>query len=228
MNLDDLKDQLRDQGNALFNRLQETNLYNSLKDQYLSLPNTGQKAIAFGSGVLAVILILMIPISYIRSADEAVNEFNENRTLLRDLMRVGRTGKEPPPLPPALSYQDLDAKVRNVLTEFTLTPEQIEATSSLPDRPAGAIVPPIINQMGLALKLKKLNLNQVVDIGYRLQSLSQAIKLMGVDIVANAEDNHYYDTNFRLVSFSLPETKDEGDGPRGGRGSPDQKSGGDE
>lgn len=224
MNLDDLKDQLRDQANALFSRVQETSWYNSAKDQYLSLPATAQKAIAFGSGILAVVIVLMIPISYIQSADVSIEEFNENRTLLRDLMKVGRSGKEPPPLPPAIGYSDLEAQARGALTEFNLTPEQVEPSSQLNDRPAGSIVPSLISQVGLALHLKKLNLNQVVDIGYRLQSLSSGIKLMGVDIVANAEDNHYFDTVYRLVSFALPITPEEPEKPSERK----PKTGGDE
>lgn len=205
MNLDDIKDQLRDQFNALWGRVQESTSYNSAKEKYDSLPSTAQKGIAFGSGILAVFIVLSIPFSYINSANTSIDEFNEYRVLLRDLLRIGRSAQDAPPLPPGLSAADLQNQAQAMTAELGLLPEQLVGIAPLADkRPANSLAPPAIEQAGIAVSLKQLNLNQILDIGYRLQNISGGTKLTGVQIQANADDNHYYDVTYKVVNFSLP------------------------
>ena len=45
MNLDDLKDILKNESKATWDRLQETSLYNNLKDRFDSLSSLAQKTI---------------------------------------------------------------------------------------------------------------------------------------------------------------------------------------
>lgn len=223
MGLDDIKDQLRDQANALWGRIQESSAFNSLKEQYETWPTVVQRSLTFVAGFLAVLVVLSIPYSYIDSASLAVDEFTEYRTLLRDLLRVGRASKEVPALPPGMSSGELASQTQGMLGEFMLVADQIGGVTPLPDRPAPSLAPPVIQQAGVAVTLKKLNLYQVIDIGYRLQNMSSGIKLTGLDMTANAEDNHYYDVTYRVVNFSLPAAPEEPPAA-GGRG----KDGGDE
>lgn len=223
MNLDDIKDQLRDQFNALWSRIQESTTYNSVKEKYDSLPTVAQKGLAFGSGFVAVLIILSIPFSYINSANTSIEEFNEYRTLLRDLLRVGGAAKDAPPLPPGISAAELQGQVQALTTELGLLADQMVGVAPLKDNPSPTLASRVIRQDGVSVTLKKLNLNQILDIGYRLQSLSNGTKLAGVDILANAEDNHYYDVTYKVVNFSLPTPTD--DDKKGG---PDRRGGGDE
>lgn len=211
MNLDDIKDQLRERATTVWVQIQETSLYNNLKEKYETLPTTAQKAIAYAAGVLTALIVLSIPYSYISSSGAAIEEFDENRSLLRELLRVGRAAKEPPPLPPGMTVPDLQSRVQGLLQEFTLLPEQLGGFQPLPGRPAGSLAPSIVEQAGIGVLLKKLNLTQVVDIGYRLQTISPGVKLMGLEMNANSDDNHYYDVTYRVVSFSLPSLQDEPD-----------------
>lgn len=223
MGLDDIKDQLRDQANALWGRIQESSSFNSIKEQYEAWPLMLQRTAAFAAGVMIVLVVLSIPYSFIESASVAVDEFTEHRLLLRDLLRVGRASKDAPPLPVGLSGDELTAQVQGMLGEFMLLTDQIGGVNALDKNPAQSLAPPVIQQAGVAVTLKKLNLYQVIDIGFRLQNMSQGIKLTGLDMVANSDDNHYYDVTYRVVSFSLPVVQ-EAPPPPGGR----DKRGGDE
>jgi hypothetical protein len=202
--LEGIKDQLADQFNALWGRVQESSAYNSLKEQYESWPHIAQRGAAYGAGFLLVFLILSIPFSYISSSSVAIEEFNDHRALLRDLLRVSGQAGAPPPLPPGLSTADLQARVQGLVAQFGLIEEQVVGVTALGDRPAAALAPPAIEQSGVELSLKKLNLEQILDISVRLQDISDGTRLTGLTINANAEDNHYFDVIFKVVNFSIP------------------------
>lgn len=218
MNFDDIKDQLREQVNALWSKIQESSLYNNLREQYDSLPQIAQKLIMFFAGFIAVFIVLSIPYSYIDSAGVMIEEYDEHRTLLRDLLRIGRVAREPSPLPADMEPTELTQQVERKIAEMALIPEQIVGIQPLGDMPAGNLAPRVLRQSGVSLTVKKLNLNQIIDLGYRLQNISPAVKISGVDISANREDNHYYDMMMKVVSFSLPAPRDSGETSRGGSG----------
>lgn len=205
MNLDDLRDKVRENVSALWGRIQESTLFNNLKEQYETWPASVQKTVLISASVLGMLILLSIPYSYIDSASTAIEEYNENRLLIRDLLRVGRAAKDPPPLPPGLSQGDLQAQVQPLLNEFSLTPEQLTPVRPLNERPAAPLAPTVIHQEGVAVQLRKLNLHQILDIGRRMSTLSRGVKITGLEVIANAEDNHYFDVIYKLVSFSLPQ-----------------------
>ncbi|MBX7231009.1 MAG: hypothetical protein K1X29_02885 [Bdellovibrionales bacterium] len=204
VNLEDIKDQLRDQLKTLIEKIKESSLFNNLTEKYHTLPPLTQKACIYGSGLFVILFIFSIPYAYIESAHQHIAEFEENRTLLRELLRVGRAAKDPPPLPQGLSSRELQSRMESFTSEFRLLPEQVIGIKPLGERPAPSLAPPVILQEGVAVTYAKLNLYQILDIGYRLHNLSAGSKLTSVDIKANPEDNHYFDTTFKVVSFSLP------------------------
>ena len=204
MNLDELKDRLIDQLNGLWGRIQESSIYNKFKEQYDSWPQVVQRAFVFTSGFLLIFFVLSIPLSYIDSASVSIEEFSEYRSLIRELIRVGGSAKETAPLPPGMGPGELQAQIQMIISQANLVEEQTGTIQPLEARPAAALAPPVIQQEGLSVQLKKLNLSQVVDIGYRLQALTLGTKLTGIDMTANASDDHYYDVVFKVVNFSHP------------------------
>lgn len=204
LDLSGLKDQLRDQFETLWTRIQESSVYLNLKEQYDALPQLGQRALAVGAALLALGLILLLPYSYIQSAQEAEAEFNETRALLRDLLHIARDAQLPPPLPPGTSSAQLQSQVQSTLGPFTLLPEQMGPIQALGPSPAGSLVAKRIEQAGVSVQLNKLNLRQILDIGSALQRINPGVRLMGLEIQNNREDNRYYDVQFQLVNFSLP------------------------
>lgn len=205
MNADDLKDQLREQFSSLWGRIQESSVYNNIKEQFEALPQAAQRAISIGAGVIVALFIVYIPFSYILAANDSIEEFNENRGLIRELLRVARFGDQAPPLPPQLSITDLQNQAQMILTELKLVPEQMGPITPLEDRPAKNLTAAMIQQAGISVSINKINLSQILDIGYRFQNINLGTKITGLEIVAHAEDNHYYNVTYKLVNFSLPQ-----------------------
>ena len=56
----------------------------------------------------------------------------------------------------------------------------------------------------LNVSLNQLNLKQVIDVGYQLQALAPSLKILDIDLKANATDSRYLDVIFKLVSLKVP------------------------
>jgi hypothetical protein len=126
-------------------------------------------------------------------------------------------------VPEPISLSDARALIQDRLREARLLSEQIAAVKNIDASSLGpSLAPDNIIQEALEVNLKKLNLRQVVEIGHSLQGVHESIKLAGLDVVATAEDDHYFDVNMRLIKFALPmeekAEEPEAEAPRGRRG----------
>jgi hypothetical protein len=134
-------------------------------------------------------------------------------------------------------------QIQNQLNTFALQPEQIVGVVDLDGQSAarGLVTGTSDAQVnGLGVSLKKLNLKQVVDIGFEMQKISSNVKLAGIEITAGADDPHYFDVMYKLVAFGMPEAQEPAAGgaappprsaprpPRGPKGGAAPKDAGDD
>ena len=109
----------------------------------------------------------------------------------------------------------LRQRVNMVLQSFYLNPDQIDDVSardvdpnsfiSIPGRENLAKTGPSkIQQKGVWISLKSLNLKQITDIGFQLQTIHDAVKLIGLDMRASLEHNNYYDVMYTMIGFYPP------------------------
>lgn len=197
-----LLEKLRDQARDLWTRIQETSIYMSLREKYESLSIRVQKAIILTGSLLAVLFLLSFPYAYISSSQSSLSSFEENRELIRGLLKASSSLKEPSPLPPEMSSDDLSSMINRSLEEFHLVPEQMGGVQAVGEKLTN-LVPDQVKQTGVSLTLKKLNLKQIVEISHRLQTLNPGTKVIGMDVTANAA-SHYFDVVYKIASFSIP------------------------
>ena len=198
--LDDLKDSLRDRSKAIAARIRETDAWLQLTEKYQSLSPTGQKLSIAGASLLAFLIVMAVPWSFYSGSQSSLADFESKRGVVRELFRVNREASALPPAPPPVSSADLQNMARSSLTAARLMPDQISAvTDSNIKIPS---VPSTIDQAGIQVSLLKLNLKQIVDIGYGLQGLQPTARMTGLEIKANAADAKYYDVIYRIVAFA--------------------------
>jgi hypothetical protein len=229
MALEGLKEKLKESWADLSSKVQENSAFNNLREKFEGQTPTVQRAVIYGSVAAIAIFLLSIPWSYINSSNDALESFNENRTLIEGLLHASRAAKEPSPLPPVTSADALKGRIETLLRENRLVPEQLGEMQPLPNRPAKDLAPAVVDQAGLAVQLKKLNVEQIVAISQQLQGLGQGIKLIGLDVNQTAGQTHYYDMVARVVSFGLPPVVIESDpsekpGKKSNRRAPVRKS----
>ena len=210
MNLDDLNDNLKSQFGQAWSRVEESSFYNQMKDRFENLSPTNQKLTLMASGALLALVIISIPYSYYLTSTEYVATYEEKRGLIRELLKVARESSEVPVLPSAPSAEILKSNIENQLRMANLLPEQMKGIEVITAETK--LIPKGLLESGLRISLAKLNLRQIVDIGYNIQGISPSVKMNDVNITANVEDSKYFDVDFKLVSLAVPQVQIEAPG----------------
>lgn len=199
MNFDDLKDQLNESWQKLNAQIQESSLYNNLREKYEELPNPSQKAINFSGILLFAFILFMIPWNFLSSSNEYMESFEADRKMVRELFKASSLKNAS--TAPAVKGFMLKSRVQNTINSLNLVDEQkgaveIEDAKKFSDKKTASL-----EKEALKVTLKKLNLTQVMNAGFALQNLSRNVKLAGLKINPTVENDHYFDATYSLVSY---------------------------
>lgn len=201
--LDELKDQLKTSLQTTWERIQESEAYNQLNDKYQNLSPSGQKVAQAVTAVVLAGIVFYSPISQLQVSSELLAQFEEKRTLIRDLFKTYRESSGGLQMAPAPQADELISTVQNSLQGSKLIPEQIVSVNTT--QAEGRLIPANLQQAVVEVKLAKLNLRQIVDIGAQLANISQAVKVKDMFMQANAELAGYFDVTYKLYALKVPE-----------------------
>lgn len=202
MNLGEITSRAGEAIGQRWSEFQESSAYLQLKDKYEDLSSTGQQLVKIGSAFLAVVVVGFLPYSWIDSASVYLSDFELKRDLTRDLLQLRRDQQQAPQLPFTPAASDLKTQIDGVLQGLQLLPEQIKSNQVSTFRAeSGSQIPSAVSQAGVVLTLEKLNLKQIVELTYRLQTMSELVKLTALDVKASSPDPHYFDAMLRVVTF---------------------------
>lgn len=204
MNFEELKERFLTQALSYWERIKESSAYNQLRDRYENLSPAAQRGSLIGGAVLIALIILSFPFSYYSNSQTSVSEFEEKRSTIRELLKVTREASDVPDLaqpPPMDQLKNMaDTQIRNA----NLLPEQVKSVEV--SSAASKLIPQNLSSGSLIVTLSKLNLRQVVDLGYQLQAMNTSVKMQDLSIVANREDVHYFDVVYKLIALAVPST----------------------
>jgi hypothetical protein len=221
MALEDFREQLKEKISESWSKIQESPAYNNAREKFETLSPGAQRGIIFGTLAFIAALFLSIPMSYFSSASSSVTDYNSTRELLRALLRASRLANEAASLPPSITPEELKSRLQGDLAAVNLLPEQMGGLLDIDVNSLGkSLAPKGINQSAVSLTLKKLNLKQVVDVGYQIQQINPSVKLAGLSVTASSPDPHYFDAIYKVVIYSVPMSVDteSGPGPKGSGG----------
>ena len=199
--LDDLKERLKSEGQRVAERVKESSAYNQGRDRYQNLSPTMQKLIVLLAIVVVVAIVGSIPYSSYVSSSDAVAQFEEQRDLIHDIFKIQQDAQNTSGLTPAPPVESLMGRIDSELKTALLLPEQIKGIS--PDA-LPASLPKEHLEGALKVSLGKLNLRQVVDIGYQILAISPALKMLDLSVEANLQDPRYFDVIYKLVTLHVP------------------------
>ena len=201
--LDDLKERLKATAQNLGQKIQESQAYIQLQDRYQTLTPSSQK-LARAAAVLLVILIsVFYPLSLFFSSQGSIHSFEEKRSLIRELFKTYRESSSRLNIPAPPAADGFKSSVNGLLTQADLTPEQTNGIVDIRDE--GKLIPPGLVSYALEVRLSKLNIKQIVDIGAGLVGLSDSVKMKDMAITAHAADPRYFDVTYKLYSLNVPE-----------------------
>jgi hypothetical protein len=200
--LQEFTDQIKMKASEVFEKIKETEIYQKLSDRYESLAPAGQKTVRIVLVILGLFIVLFFPISQIATSKEFITGFEDKRQLIRDLFRTYRESSQASRLMPAPSSDSLIGSVNTTLQNEQLLPEQIISVAV--GAVEGRLIPANLMTDVIDVKLSKLNLRQIVDIGTRLSNISQSVKLKDLLMSLNPEVANYFDVTYKLYSLNVP------------------------
>jgi hypothetical protein len=209
MALENITDQIKEKFTELKSKIQESPAFNSLKERFETQSPAAQRAIVAGASVLAVLLLFSFPYSDLSTSSQNLKDFETHRSLLRQLLRASRLANDTSGGAVTLSANEVRNQVQSQLGVFNLQPEQLVGIVDLDAKAlAGSLAKntPGVQLTGIGVSLKSLNLKQVVDIGFEMQKLSPSVKMAGMEVTAGSPDPHYFDVQYKLVAFGMPDS----------------------
>ena len=203
--LENLKEQFKELGQKIWNQIQELPAYSQLQERYDDLNPAGQKVASVAGALFVVFIIMLIPMLQFFESQSTLTAYNEKRALIRDLFKTTRESSVAPDIPVPPTGSTLRGLIDATLNRAGLLPEQnigvFEITAE------GNLIPQNLVSGVFQVKLSKLNLKQVVDIGTSLVAISNSVKLKDMSVTANREDGRYFDASYSLYSLNVPEIK---------------------
>ncbi len=204
MAFEDLQERLVSQAKATWEKIEESSLYNQIKDRFENLSPLMQKIVLSLIAVAIVFTILSFPLHFYSASDEYLAEFEKKRDLTRELLKTARDATQVPPLSGTPESTDLQTRIQTQLNNAHLLPEQIRSIQSV-NLPA-SLIPQNAISYGMEVSLAKLNLTQVVALGHMLSQIdATTTKVKDMEMVPNAQDARYLDVIYRLVTFKVPQ-----------------------
>ena len=104
-------------------------------------------------------------------------------------------------------FESLKASIESILNGANLIPEQ--RVGILETSVEGRLIPQTLVTHVLEIKLAKLNLKQIVDIGTSIAGISESVKMKDLIIAAHPKDTRYFDVAYKLYSLNVPEAAPE-------------------
>ncbi|HPI40942.1 MAG TPA: hypothetical protein PLJ21_09060 [Pseudobdellovibrionaceae bacterium] len=208
MIFEDLKDQFQIIVKNLFDKVEESETFQKVQERFQLLPPSLQKiSLFFGTGILVLVLFL-IPLSQMSSSQDLLQEFQSLRQIIRNLNHIQSTASSASQFSIAPNIEALKSNIENQLKGQnlikTLQGPTFETSSS--NDLEKSLIPPHLLQDRLFIKFVKLNLKQVLDIGYLLQTIHSSSKLYNLKMNTNREDPRYLDVHFELFTLNVPQS----------------------
>lgn len=207
MAFEDIKEKLISQSKNAWDRIQDSSAYISARDRFENLSPVMQKVVIGAAATTASLIILSFPYGALVSSWEFADQFEQTRTLTRELLKAARESSNIPHVTPPMASDALQSSVQAQLQRANLLPEQIRSVT--PVMAATDLIPKQLIAYGLEVSLAKLNLTQVTEVGYQLSvqgnDRGMTIKMTDMEIKHNASDPAYLDVVYRLVGIKVPE-----------------------
>jgi hypothetical protein len=205
MTVDDLKDKWIEIKDKFSNFIEEDPSINSIREKFESLSSQGQKLVIISILCIFGLILIYIPYSYFSVASEQEEQFEFYRATTRELLKVGK-GPVGSSRTQRGNLEMVQEQLNESLTKFTLMPDQLLGVDlQLPE--GESLAKPPIKEEVLVVKLAKLNLDQIVQIGADIQTQFPDLKMTGLSIKADAVGPGYFNTIFKLSKYYLPSSE---------------------
>lgn len=201
--LENVKSQSKAAAIRVGQQLQESPAYQQAQDRYQNMSPSMQKLSVVAAIFFIALVVLYYPLSQLAESRTSLTLFEEKRNLIRALFKTYREASSAPNIVRPPNLEGLRVAVESILNRAELLPEQNLGISQ--GGPEGRLIPQNLVAYVLQVKLAKLNLRQIVDIGSSIAGISESVKMKDLVVSANRQDTRYYDVTYALYGLKVPE-----------------------
>ncbi len=202
MDLSNFKDTCVNGYKNFHNSVVNSSAFYFLKEKYDHLTPLSRKIIQWGGGIFVVCILLYYPVSHLYSSWKNMKDFKTKNTLTKDLIELSTAGRLRA-TPSNTTSRDPVRFIRQKIPTLQIPKEKIgeikiEKNTVLPENFSfsGTV-------KTVAVKIKDLNLKEVIQYGHRLEHTSGNIKLMDIHITENPEKSKQFNVSYILSFFNL-------------------------
>ena len=199
------QERLKAESLKAWEKLRETPAVSKIVDRYHNLTPGAQRGLQIGSALLFALGLVSIPLSSFLSSYDNMQQFETRRDLINQLIATADVNTSLNGINQPAPLNTLMERTRTELKSALILPEQIgsiqgDNISSV----AGKTPLSEVLEGVFSVSLNQLNLKQVVDLGYRLQNMDSALKVLDVDIKMNGVDARYLDVVYKIGALKVP------------------------
>ena len=203
MTLDEVKERIWAEWQALSAKVQDTTAFQNLKEKFGSLSPQVQKLLQVAALGGILFFVLSIPFGNWMTGSENIEAFEEKRQLIRQVFSLTKEMQSLTPLPRPPEFTELKSQFEKALLDADLGESQIEKiemstqNSSLPANWVESVVD---------IRLSSLNIRQVSDLGHLLQGLNPSVRLQDMEVQAGKEPG-YFQVLYRMAILKVPDVQ---------------------
>lgn len=206
MAFENLSEQIKESLNGLKSRVTESESFNRLNEAYNNLPSRQQKLLIVLGSLITLVLLINIPLQSFLVSQQELQNYKEQKQLVQRLNQAAQLKSQNDFQSERFDLSRLQGDLLARMKSYQVTEDQFKAMPASADLSG---VPKKAITSGYSLVLTNLNVRQISRIASMLENYSDSILVTGFKSTASPNDDHYFNTEFKLLNFSVPE--DEGD-----------------
>ncbi|MFN8846307.1 MAG: hypothetical protein ACK5V3_17755 [Bdellovibrionales bacterium] len=202
--LQELAEKLSQQSQELLHKLQDSALYQKIKEKYDDLPQHLQRLVLVFLCAMGVFFVFSFPFDNWSRSSESLIQFQSQRDLINELHQVVKESAEGVVFIPAPPVGQIKTDIEMRLQQFQLSADQM-GPLQIDMATSDAIIPKNRQEGSIKVPLKKINLRQLVDIVSEVQRLHMGVKLINFKVDSNVSDPRYLDALLDFVVVKIPQ-----------------------
>ena len=103
MNLNDLKESFIQIIQNIIEEVKESEVFNQLQEKYYNLSPKGQKTVMALTAIILLFIIFYSPINQVSSSNIFLTEFEEKKSLIKDMYKAYRSSNTTAEIPKAIT-----------------------------------------------------------------------------------------------------------------------------
>jgi hypothetical protein len=205
MAFENLSEQIKESFIGLKSRVTESETYNRFLEGYNNLPARQQRLAILLSALIIIAVLINIPLQSFLTSQSELQTYKDQKDLVQKLNIAQQLNNQVDFQPEAFTMARLEGDLFSRIGTLQVTRDQFRISSDTPDLLG---VPKKAITSGYILNFTNLNVRQISKIANILENYSDSILVTGFKSKATQSNPHYFDTEFRLLNFSVPEEEE--------------------